>query len=134
MNKVFVLRELRHVENLMTFLAGNWQAMSQTKNPLQVTCRPENKKRSLQALKYYWQMLRQIEAEVWIEGRQYTADPCWHEMAKRKFIGCVDLPGGGSVAMSTDTLDAKEFAVYVTKVEAWAATEFGVTFIEQGAA
>lgn len=128
MNKVFVLRELRNLECLMTFLANNWEAMSKTKTPLQVTCQPEAKKRSLQANRYYWNLLNQVSTDGWVEGRQYSSE-CWHEYLKRRFIGCIDIPGG-TVAISTTDLSTKEFADYVTKVEAWAASELGITFVE----
>lgn len=129
MMRVFVLREKRNLDAFLAFLVGNLEAMSRTKHPMQIECKPESSKRSLQANRYYWQMLHQIETEAWVEGRQYGAET-WHELAKRKFIGCLDMPGGGLMAMSTTDLSTKEFAEYVTKVEAWAASELGVQFVE----
>ena len=125
--KTFILRERRHLENLLAFVAANWEAMSQTKKPMQVDIKPESKKRSLQANRYYWQMLHQLAEQAWIEGRQYGSET-WHEAAKRRHLGCIDLPGGGLMAMSTTDLSTSEFAEYVGRVEAWAATELGVTF------
>ena len=129
MNRIFILREKRHLDALLTFLAGNWEAMSRTKHPMQVECKPESKKRNLAQNRYYWQMLHQIEADAWVEGRQYSSE-VWHEAAKRRFIGCIDLPGGGTMAMSSTDLSTVEFAEYVAKVEAWAALELGVQFVE----
>jgi hypothetical protein len=133
MNKVFVLRDKRILEAFLAFLVANWEAMSRTKHPMQVVCQPESTKRNLAQNRYYWNLLNQVSTDAWIEGRQYAAE-VWHELAKRKFVGCVDMPGGGLMAMSTTDLSTKEFADYVTKVEAWAASELGVTFLEQGAA
>lgn len=127
--KTFVCRELRHAESAKAFIDANWKAMAGTKHPLQVDFKPETKKRSLEANRYYWNILHQIETEAWVEGRQYGSET-WHELAKRKFIGCIDMPGGGLMAMSTTNLSTAEFAAYVEKVEAWAATELGVSFIE----
>ena len=125
--RLFFLRERRNLEDLMSFLAGNWEAMSQTKHPMQVECKPESKKRNTQQNRYYWNLLHQIHEQAWVEGRQYAPE-IWHEMGKRKFIGCIDMPGGGLMAMSTTDLSTKEFAEYVNKFEAWAASELGVTF------
>jgi len=127
--KTFILREPRHMEALMAFLAGNWLAMSRTKHPLVVECKPESTKRSTLQNKYYWAVLHQIEEQAWIEGRQYSSE-VWHEAAKRRFIGLVDLPGGGTMAQSTTTLSTKEFLDYVTKVEAWAQQELGVSLMD----
>ena len=127
--KTFIIRERRHLDALLAFIAGNWEAMSQTKHPMQVDIKPESAKRSTQANRYYWQILHQIEEQGWVEGRQYSAD-LWHEYAKRRFLGLVDLPGGASIGISTTDLSTKEFQDYVQKVEAWAAQELGITFVE----
>ena len=129
MKRVFILRERRHVENLLAFVASNWEAMASTKHPMQVDIQPEATKRSIQQNRRYWAVLNQISDQAWVAGRQYASE-CWHELAKRKFIGCIDLPGGGLLAMSTTELSTKEFAEYCTKVEAWAQTELGVELTE----
>ena len=129
MMRVFVLREPRHLEALTAFLAANWKAMSGTKHPLMVECKPESSKRSIIQNKYYWAILHQIEEQAWVEGRQYASE-VWHEAAKRRFIGCADLPGGGTMALSTTELSTKEFADYVTRVEVWAQQELGVCLME----
>jgi len=128
--RTFVCREGKHVEAAKAFIDSNWRSMANTKYPLQIDFKPEAKRRSIQANRYYWQILNQIATDGWIEGTQYSAE-CWHEAAKRRFIGFVDVPGGGLMSMSTTDLSTKEFAEYVTKVEAWAATELGITFTER---
>jgi len=129
--KTFYLRERRHLEALKAFLEANWEAMSKTKTPMQVECKPESHKRTSQANRRYWAILNQIESDVWVEGRQYSAQ-VWHEAAKRRFLGCIDIPGGGMIAVSSADLSSREFSEYTDKVEAWAATEFGLSL--QGAA
>lgn len=129
MKRTFIIRERRHMENLLAFLAGNWEAMAGTKHPMQVDIQEESTKRSLQQNRRYWAVLNQISDQAWVDGRQYASE-CWHELAKRKFIGCIDLPGGGMLAMSTTELSTKEFAEYCTKVEAWAQTELGCELTE----
>ena len=98
-------------------------------HPIEVIIREQPKKRSSLANRYYWSVINQIASDAWVEDRQYTPD-VWHEYAKRKHLGTIELPGGGIMAISTADLDVSEFAQYVERVEAWAATELGVTFIE----
>lgn len=62
-----------------------------------------------------------------VDGRRYS-DEVWHEQFKRVLIGLVDLPGGAKAGESTTKLNVSEFAEYVTKVTAYAATELGVIF------
>lgn len=117
------------LKNLMAFLALNWEAAVLSGKPLAVEIGPEKRKRSVQANRYYWDLLNQISEQAWVEGRQYASE-VWHECAKRRFLGLVDLPGGGHMAQSTTDLSVPEFAEYVQKVEVWAASELGVTLTE----
>ena len=127
MLKVFVIREKRILENVVQFLNSNWEAMARSGKCLTVECKEEKAKRSNEANRYYWQLLHQVEEQAWVEGRQYSSE-VWHEAAKRRFLGLVDLPGGASMGISTTTLSTREFAEYVEKVTAWAALELGVQF------
>ena len=128
----FVLREPINRSTLYKFLDDplkGWEASARAGKPLQVDIGPEKTKRSGQQNKLYWSLLQQVSDQVWIEGRQYHP-MVFHELARRRFIGCLDLPGGGMVGMSTTDLSPKEFGEYVDQVTAWAAQEFGVTFLE----
>lgn len=124
--RTFILRERRHLETLLAFIAANWEAMAKDK-PMQVTCEPESKRRSTRQNRYYWSVINQIAEHAWIEGRQYSPD-AWHELVKRRFNGTVDLPGGGKLGITTTDMSTAEFADYTSRIEAWAATELGVTF------
>jgi hypothetical protein len=46
------------------------------------------------------------------------------------FIGVVELPNGSVQGMSSKELDTAEFSVFCDQVEAYAATELGVTFYD----
>ena len=127
--KLFILREERHLNAMLTFLSGNWKAMADQGKPLAVEIKPEKAKRSLNQNAYYWQMLQQIAEQTWVDGRQYNAD-VWHEAAKRQILGLVDLPNGQTMGRSSATLSVVEFAEYIQQVEAWAASELGVQFVE----
>ena len=62
-------------------------------------------------------------------GKLYSAE-IWHEQFKRMFIGVVELPSGEVVGMSSTELDTAQFCEFSDKVEAYAATELGVTFYD----
>ena len=127
--KTFVLRDDRAAQSLWAFLKANWKAMAEAGKPLQVECFPEKSSRSLEQNRRYWAMLRVIEETGWIHGRQFTSE-IWHEFFRRTFIGCLDLPNGGTVGMSTTKLSVDEFSTYMTQVEAYASQNLGVQFLE----
>lgn len=79
----------------------------------------------------YWGkgVLAQIAAQATSDGRLYSAEN-WHEFFKRKFIGVVELPCGEVVGMSSADLDTAAFSIFCHQVEAYAATELGVTFYD----
>lgn len=89
------------------------------------------KKRTSRQNARYWGdgVLAQIAAQATVNGRLYDAE-VWHEQFKRIFIGVIELPNGQVVGKSSTELDTVEFAEFCTKVEAYAATELGVTFYE----
>lgn len=79
----------------------------------------------------YWGagVLAQIAAQAAPGGKLYAAET-WHEMFKRQFIGVIELPNGQVQGMSSAKLSTAEFSEFCTKVEAYAATELGVCFID----
>ncbi len=79
----------------------------------------------------YWGkgVLAQIAAQAVVNGRLYSAET-WHEQFKRDFIGFDELPNGQIVGKSSKGLSTTEFSEFCTAVEAFAATELGVTFYE----
>ena len=129
MNRTYILRDSKIRDRCLEHIQGGWVAAAKEGFPLQVEIGREKHKRSLQALRYYWAMLNQASDQIWIEGKAYSS-AVYHELAKRRFLGCIDLPGGGLVALSSSDLSPKEFAEFVENTEAWLATEFGVTFLE----
>ena len=79
----------------------------------------------------YWGkgVLAQIAEQATVNGRLFDAKS-WHELFKRKFIGVVELPDGSVQGMSSKKLNTAEFSEFCTKVEAYAASELGVTFYD----
>ena len=91
----------------------------------------ERRKRTPPQNRRYWGkgVLAQVAEQAVVGGRLFSAK-AWHEQFKRQFIGVIELPNGEVVGMSSTELDTKEFSEFCDKVEAFAATELGVTFYE----
>lgn len=123
----FVLREESQCRALYAYLRHNWTAMAAQGKPLAVTVAEYKDKRHAQQNRLYWALLKQVSEQAMVDGRRYS-DEVWHEQFKRVLIGLVDLPGGQMAGESTTKLNVSEFAEYITKVTAYAATELGVIF------
>jgi hypothetical protein len=89
------------------------------------------RKRTTKQNKRYWSngVLAQIEQQAVVNGRRFPAE-VWHEQFKRQFIGVIELPNGQVVGKSSTELDTVEFSAFCDQVEAYAATELGVTFYD----
>ncbi len=96
---------------------------------LQFTVKQE--KRSPAQNRRYWGagVLAQIAAQAVVNGRMYSAET-WHEQFKRQFIGVEELPNGQVIGKSSAGLSKAEFSDFCQQVEAWAATELGVVFVD----
>ena len=91
------------------------------------------RKRTAPQNRRYWGqgVLAQIAAQAAVNGRLFPAE-VWHEQFKRQFIGVIELPDGSVQGKSSTDLDTAQFSEFCTAVEAYAATELGVTFYELG--
>lgn len=89
------------------------------------------RKRTTKQNRRYWGngVLKQIAEQAAPAGKLYSAE-IWHELAKRKFIGVIELPNGEVVGQSSTELTTDEFSRFCDQVEAWAATELGVSFYD----
>ena len=106
------------------------------RGPVELILRPAKSKRSLEQNKRYWELLNQLAAAVEINGRRFSAE-VWHEHWKRELIGREELilPTGEieQRGISTTTLNVSEFGDYMSRIEAWAATEHGVIVMADAA-
>lgn len=125
MRRTFILREERNKAALYATLDANWRAMAEQGKPLAVDVHEHKDKRSVEANKYYWTLLRFIASNAWINGRQYS-DEAWHEMFKGEFLGYEDLPNGNRKPISSTVLNVSEFADYLRKIEQYATGELGL--------
>lgn len=125
MHRTFILRDDRAANALYATLKANWRAMAEQGKPLAVEVREHKDKRSAAANRYYWSLLRFIAGNAWLAGKRY-GDEAWHEHFKRTHLGLIDLPGGGTIGISTASLNVSEFADYIRKVEQYATNELGL--------
>lgn len=89
------------------------------------------RKRTAAQNRRYWGqgVLSQVAAQAVVNGKLYSTE-CWHEMFKQQFIGVIELPNGRVVGKSSTDLSTSEFSEFCDKVEAYAASELGVTFYD----
>lgn len=89
------------------------------------------RKRTAAQNRRYWGggVLAQIAAQAVVNGRMYSAET-WHEQFKRQFIGVIELPNGQVIGKSSTDLTTTEFCTFCDQVEAFAATELGVRFMD----
>lgn len=89
------------------------------------------RKRTKPQNRRYWGggVLAQIAEQAEVNGQKFSAE-AWHELFKRKFAGVIELPDGSIVGASTTNMTTAEFSEFCHQVEAWAATELGVTFYD----
>lgn len=126
--RIFVLEQAAHLAEVVAFLSQWWWHYAKEGRFLQVTIQLVKDQRTLEQNRRYWgAIITPIAEQVWSEGRQYSKD-IWHEQMAREFIGVIDLPGGGVMAMSTTDLSIEEFSDYMNKVEAYAVQYLGVCF------
>lgn len=104
---------------------------------LAVTIQPLEDQRSIQQNRYYWGfLLKHVSEQAKVNGIGATPEG-WHLYFKKELLGYeftkVREPGKTRKTVrkelrSTTGLSVKKMAEYMQKVEAMAATEFGVQF------
>jgi hypothetical protein len=89
------------------------------------------RKRTSRQNRRYWGkgVLAQIAGQAVVNGRQFDAE-VWHEQFKRMFLGVIELPNGDVIGKSSTGLSTAEFSTFCDQVEAYAASELGVTFYD----
>jgi hypothetical protein len=135
LSKTIVLRSDSQAQQLYALLKANWRAMAETGKPLAVRVYEYRESRRDKQNSFYWLRLGQIAEQAWSGGRQYDAK-CWHELMKEMFLpeetaaGMPKwklLPNDKRVMfMSSTDLNVGEFAEYMTKVEAYVASDLGI--------
>ena len=124
--------QLYNPQQAHVVLADLWPLIKATLTAgkrLQLTVKPE--KRSQAQNRRYWGqgVLAQVAAQAVVGGKLYSAES-WHEQFKRQFIGFDELPNGQIIGKSSTGLTTAEFCDFCTQVEAYAAQELGVRFVD----
>lgn len=136
--RIFILRDASIGRELVRFLKERAGPAANAGRPLQVLVSEHKPKRSNAANAFMWGgVLDQIARQAAPGGRYFDAE-CWHEQMKRDFLPETTalgvqkwryLPDGSrELAMSTSDLNTEEMTAYLHQVQAYAATELGVTF------
>ena len=112
-------------DQLYPFL-GKWLQAEKT-----LTLTARLKKRTPEQNRRYWGrgVLAQIAEQATVNCKLYSAE-VWHEQFKSMFIGFDELPNGQIIGKSSTGLTTAEFCDFCTQVEAYAATELGVRFVD----
>ena len=122
-NEIVLRRAIEAVGKLQVLEPGQrWQVVIQ----------PEKTKRSIEQNRRYWAVLNELASQVRIDGRLHRPE-IWHEMYKARFLPCETAWICGqlvSVPESTAGLSVRDFAQYMTQIEAHATQELGVRFTE----
>lgn len=132
--KEFVLNGPAAWQAFKAIVRANAKAFNDNGKPLRVILTSSDRKRSTEANGYYWSfLLEQIADQAWVEGRQYSKD-VWHEFFAQEYAEKIEfsLPDGSLMTRRKSTTEMKvsEFSDYLQKVEAYAATELGVRFVD----
>lgn len=122
-NEIVLRRAIEAVGRLTVLKPGHrWFVMIVT----------EKKKRSIEQNRRMWACLTEIAAQVLVDGRTHNKET-WHEFFGRQYrvIDTHWLLGElVYVLRSTTDMSTKEFAEYMTQIEAHATQELGVRFTE----
>lgn len=97
-----------------------------------VVIQKEKTKRSIEQNRRYWAVLNELASQVRIDGQVHKPET-WHEFYKARFLPCETAWICGqlvSVPESTTGLSVRDFAQYMTQIEAHATQELGVRFTE----
>jgi hypothetical protein len=139
--RTFILRDPSIAAGLVAFLKEHAGPMVAAGTPLQVTVAKHRRTRSNEANAFMWAaVLTPIAQQVQVAGRWFSAET-WNEQLKRDHLPeiCAAgvekwdvLPDGTrELRMSTTDLNTEEMALYLTQVQARAASEWGVVFNER---
>ncbi|WP_375592269.1 recombination protein NinB [Chitiniphilus eburneus] len=133
--KEFVLTAPSVWQALGAFVKANAGAFLHQGSPLRIIVTSSEAKRNKEQNARYWKaVLEQIATQAWVDGHQFDKD-VWHEHYARKYGVHEEmrLPDGTLILRrkSTSDMNVREFAEYMTRVEADAASELGVRFFER---
>lgn len=128
----FVLRGPSIWQALVSFVRANAKACNERGRPLRVIVTEEEKRRTLEQNRFFHgPVLDAITQQAWWEGRQYPKE-FWKEYFRRRYLLKDEhtTPDGEIVQIywSTADLNIGQMTEFLEKVQAEAASEWGVEF------
>lgn len=128
----FVLRSPSIWKALCAFVAGNASACLDRGHPLRVIVTEEDRKRSTEQNRFFHgPVLDAITEQAWWQGRRYPKE-FWKEYFRRRYLLKDEhtTPDGEVVSIywSTADLNVRQMTEFLEKVQAEAASEWGVEF------
>lgn len=132
MYREFVLRSPAAWHSLVAVVKSNAKACADSGKPIRIILTTEEAKRNAEQNRRLWGFVyKTISEQAFVNGQQFSTD-VWHELFARRFGVCdeVTLPDGEIVIRrkSTTQMTVSEFAEFMNRIEAYAATELGVSF------
>lgn len=129
MENVFYKLTKDNKRPLMTTIYNNLGVWLESNAELEVCIRPYNSKRSIEQNRRLWKIYGELADKAWVNGRRYSAET-WHEYCKGMFLGyeLKAMPDGTEIKtpISTTTLNTAEMTDYQNRLQAWAASNFGL--------
>jgi hypothetical protein len=128
----FVLKSPGIWPTVLAFIKANATACAEKGTPIRLIVTSDERRRTKEQNAYYFGVaLRDIAEQAWVNGEQFGT-AAWHEHFAEQFAPREELrlPSGRLVTRRKSTKDfsVAEFSEYLTKVQANAANEYGVTF------
>lgn len=142
MRQSLILTNPQQAHQMLTAQVWPWvKSMTMAGHKLQLEVKVAEDDRSVQQNRFYWGVvLKSISEQARIGGQKYSAD-AWHELMKREFlprrVKKTTVAGRRKKVVSvsigsTAGLKVKAMAGYLEKVQAFAVSDLGVQFPEQG--
>jgi len=130
----FVLSDERTTGALWNFLKANASAFAQRGHPLRVVVSDEDQDRLEEQIRYYFGVvIAALSENAWVGGGRFSKE-AWHEEMARQFLPQTEitLPGGEIIqrrqSIARGHIGIRAMAEFTQKVEAHAATEYGIEF------
>lgn len=121
-------------QGLWRFIKANAKAYCERKTPLRVIVTEDEQDRlDSQVALYFGVILKKLSEEAWINGRLYSKE-AWHEELAQRFLPATEIvtPSGEIIqrrqSIARGHIGVKAMTAYITQVQAYAATEFGIEF------
>lgn len=121
-------------QGLWRFIKANAKAYCERKTPLRVIVTEDEQDRlDTQIAFYFGVIIKGLAEHAWVDGKQFSKE-AWHEYLAQQFLPTkeVVLPSGEIIqrrqSIARGHIGVKAMTAYITQVQAYAATEFGIEF------